>query len=92
LAELSGESSEQLIKRLAERLGQWGLSLPAILCLEVVRPLSFIASQGLLLCEPLLGFLSRTPQVAEYADLMADRANVDRLVAYLEQAHGEEKG
>jgi hypothetical protein len=92
LGELSGESSEQLIEHIAERLDHWGLSLPAILALEILRPFSFIASQGLLLCEPVLGFLYREPRVAEYADLMADRTNVDRLVSRLEQADGKERG
>lgn len=86
LGELSGERSEQLIEHLAQRLGRWKLTLPAILLLEVMRPLSFLASQGLLVCQPLLGFFYPEPHVAEYAHLMADRANVDRLVARLEQA------
>lgn len=85
MGELSGERSEQLIEQLAERLGHWRLTLPAILFLDVIRPLSFIASQGLLLCQPLLEFLHYGPQVTEYANLMADRTNVDRLVARLEQ-------
>lgn len=85
MGELSRDRSEQLITQLAQRIGRWRLTLPAIMFLEVIRPLSFLASQGLLLCQPLVEFIHRGPQVAEYAGLMADRANVDRLVTLLER-------
>ena len=85
------EQSEQLLDRLAQQIDHWGLTLPALLFLQVTRPLSFIASQGLLLCQPALSFFYDTPRIAEYADLLADRANVDRLVARLE-GDGRENG
>lgn len=91
-------ASEEMIEHLARQIGRWRLESPAILFLEVTKPLSFIASQGLLLCEPLLGFFYKESQVSEYADLLADRANVERLIARLERDmlvrgnSGEEKG
>lgn len=75
----------QLIEQWARQIQRWRLVQPALLFLEVTKPLSFIASQGLLLCEPLLSPLYREPRVSEYANLMADRANVERLIALLEQ-------
>jgi hypothetical protein len=98
VGELIGEQSEQLIEHLVRKIGRWKLTLPALLVLEVSRPLSFIASQGLLLCQPLLTFFCQEPGVADYADLLAERANVDRLIARLERdrpirgKHGEERG
>ena len=92
------KQSEELLDRLTQHIEGWGLTLPALLLLQVTRPLSFIASQGLLLCQPVLSFFHDTPRIAEYADLLADRANIDRLVARLENDHreygnrGEERG
>ncbi len=77
--------SEQLIERLTEQISRWGLTMPAILLLQVTRPLSFIASQGLLLCQPLLSFMYDAPRIEDYAELLADRASMDRLVARLEE-------
>jgi hypothetical protein len=77
--------SEQLIEHLTEQISRWGLTMPAILLLQVTRPLSFIASQGLLLCQPLLSFVYDAPRVADYAELLADRASIDRLVTRLEE-------
>jgi len=90
--------SEKMIEHLARQIGRWRLESPAILFLEVTKPLSFIASQGLLLCEPLLGFFYKEPRISEYADLLADRSSVERLISCLERdmlvrgCHGEEKG
>jgi hypothetical protein len=78
------EQNQQLLDKLAQQIDRWGLTLPALLFLQVTRPLSFIASQGLLLCQPVLSFFYDTPRIADYADLLADRANIDRLVARLE--------
>jgi hypothetical protein len=92
------ESSEQLIEQLTRQIGSWKLTLPALLLLEVTRPFSFIASQGLLLCQPLLSYVIPEPRIADYAELLADRASVDRLVACLENQStghgqgGEERG
>ena len=79
------EQSEQLLERLSRQICRWRLALPAIVLLQVTRPLSFIASQTLLLCQPLISAFYEAPQITGYADLLADRANLDRLVARLEE-------
>jgi hypothetical protein len=73
-----------LVEQLARQLNGWGMVQPALFALEVFRPLSFLASQGLLLCEPVLGAFYGE-QVFEYANLLADGTSVDCVVARLEQ-------
>ena len=85
MADSDQVQSEQLIEHLTEQISRWRLTMPAILLLQVTRPLSFIASQGLLLCQPLLSFVYDAPRVADYAELLADRASMDRLVRRLEE-------
>lgn len=98
MGESGKEQSEQLLDHLTQHIERWRLTLPALLFLQATRPLSFIASQGLLLCQPVLSFFYGTPRIGEYADLLADRANIDRLVARLETDSrefsncGEERG
>ena len=79
------EASEQLIEHLTRQISRRQLNLPAILFLEVARPFTFIASQGLLVCQPLLSFFFQGPRITDYAGLLADRANIDRLIARLER-------
>jgi hypothetical protein len=82
--ESEGRSRGQLIETLARRIDSWNLALPAIAVLEVIKPISYIAGQGLLLCEPVLSYFYSEPQVDDYASLLADRSNLDDLIARLE--------
>lgn len=84
MKESEGRSSEQLIETLVRRIDDWNLALPAIVVLEVIKPVSFIASQGLLLCEPVLSVFYPEQGVGDYASLLADRSNLDHLIARLE--------
>ncbi|MFN2291182.1 MAG: hypothetical protein ACK2UC_08340 [Anaerolineae bacterium] len=91
------ELGEKQVDDLYCRIRRWKLTLPALLFLEIARPFSFLASQGLLLCQPLLSFLVDGSSIARYAELLADRENLDRLVDRLEDGEpawglGEEKG
>lgn len=78
---------EKQMDDLYYRLRRWKLGLPALLFLEVGRPFSFLASQGLLLCQPLLSYLVDESSIARYAELLADRENLDCLMARLRD-HG----
>lgn len=79
------EQSEQLLEQLSQQIDRWGLTLPAIVLLQVTRPLSFVASQAVLLCQPLISAFYDAPKIADYAELLADRANLDWLIARLEE-------
>ena len=85
MADSDQAQSEQLIEHLTELISRWRLTVPAILLLQATRPLAFIASQGLLLCQPLLSFVYDAPRIEGYAELLADRASIDRLVSRLEE-------
>jgi hypothetical protein len=76
---------EQTVEKLVHQIGRWHLALPSLLFLEVARPFSFIASQGLLLCQPLLSFLEIGPQVGETVEFLAERSSMELLIARLEQ-------
>jgi hypothetical protein len=89
--DITQERRGRLIDRLAERITRRGLAVPAILLLDLFKPFSFIASQALLLCQPLSGWMNVEQQVADYAGLLADRSNVDYLVARLEQGTNREE-
>jgi hypothetical protein len=97
------EQSEQLLDRLTQHIDRWGMTLPELMFMPANKPRSLISSQRLLLChlllcQPVLSFFYDTPRIADYADLLADRANIDRLVARLENNgseygnRGEERG
>ena len=70
----------ELIEKVAQRVERWGLVTPAVLFLELGRPLSFVGSQILLLAQPICGSAA-----GQYADLFEDPRSVDQLLARLER-------
>jgi hypothetical protein len=84
MAKSGEERSEQLIEQWAQQISRWRLALPAILLLELAKPFSFVASQGLLLCQPLLGFFYDEAKITGYADFLADRSKLEHLSTRLE--------
>ncbi len=80
---LSVRRREELIEGLIRRVNEWGMVAPAILFLEAHKPLSFLASQFLLLSQPTLEpFLGGV--VREYALLLEDRETVEKILSRLE--------
>lgn len=79
------ERNEELVEQLANQINRLRLTVPSLVLLEVVKPFSFFASQGLLLCQPFLSILGIEQKVSDYADLLAERSSIDHLVIRLEQ-------
>jgi len=87
---LSADRQEQLINDLAGRVSNWGLATPAIALLEAHKPLSFLASQALLVFEPLLTLWLGDVPLGDYASLLEDRSSVERVICRLEELQGTE--
>jgi hypothetical protein len=77
------ESDEELLQRLALVITQKDLVTPAIMLLEMLKPLGFVCGQAWLLIDPLL-----SPWTGDagrrYGPLLEDRRNLERLLKALE--------
>ena len=71
---------DRLIETVAAKVIGKRLETPAIFFLEMNRPLTFIAGQAALVASPLLGALVPPQDIEDFARLMEDRSNVDRLI------------
>ena len=82
--ELTPGDEEKLIGNIAKTVVEYGLEAPAILFLEVTRPLSFIASQ---LAIVVLGPLQWLFQLEgpKYTGLFMKRENVGRIIERIEE-------
>jgi hypothetical protein len=87
---LSAERGEERIEQLAQWLNRWRLGIPAIALLEAHKPLSFVASQTLLAAQPLVTMLFGRVPIGEYAALLEDADNLERVIHRLEalEEHG----
>jgi hypothetical protein len=73
-----------LLDRLALRVVEMRLEVPAILALEGGRPLSLVAGQTMLFFEPLIQSLFRFDDTRRYAALVERREALDYLLTAIE--------
>ena len=90
-AELSGEQRDGLIEKFAQRVVRYQLATPALLFLEMHRPVAFLVGQSLLLGSGFLAPLFGPQNVQQMAKLLEKRENIARLLERIE-ALEEEKG
>ena len=77
---MADEERDALLEKLANIIIKRKLEAPAVLFLESHRPLSFIGSQAGIAFSPFLVPFLGYDNVKDYARLMQDRTNIDRLI------------
>jgi len=83
--ELAPEEQE-LMRRIAQKVVDRGMTVPAILFLESVKPLNYIGSQVMVFMEPFMQAILRS--VNDYnlfQRMMEKRDNVERLLQKIEE-------
>lgn len=75
---------QQLIDRVASRIAQMGFIAPAILFLEMNKPLAFLGAQALLVAQPLLDMGISRADMNDLANILEDRTGIDELIDRLE--------
>ena len=84
-APIYAEERDKVIERVAEGVVRRSMETPAILFLEMHRPLSFIASQSLVATSPFVAPFIGIENVQIAAQLLSDRENVERLISRIEE-------
>src|SRR5215212_7687472 len=90
-AALSPEERDRLLNRVAREVTSRHLATPVILLLELHRPLTYLASQALVLFTPLLGPAFGLENLQRLTRLLADGENLDRLIDRIEALAGEHR-
>ena len=81
---MDAQRRQQLIDRVACRIAKMGLITPAILFLEMNKPLAFIGAQTLLVAQPFLDVGLSRADVSDLASILEDRTGIDELINQLE--------
>lgn len=82
--ELTTEEEEKLIDNIAKIVVEKGLEAPAVMFLEVTKPLSFVASQLAILALGPLQWLFEL-EGPKYTGLFMKRENVGKLIERIEE-------
>ena len=74
-----------IVTRIARKIVDRGMTVPAVLALEMMKPLSFIGSQAMVFFGPILTAFVRAETYYEMTELLEDYHNVEFLVNELER-------
>jgi hypothetical protein len=88
-AELTEEERDRILERAAREVVRRRMQMPAVLALELHRPLSFLGSQALIVFTPLLAPAFGLDNLQKLSLLLEDRANLDRLIDRIEELSAE---
>ncbi len=88
-ATLSAEDDAFLLE-LAEGIRNRGLEAPALLWLDSLRPLSFLGSQAMQFVNPMVQMLVPAERFGRLAEILEERAHLERLLLHIEALAGEE--
>ena len=89
MPEQPSDEDRRIIEKTARRLVEMRLAAPALFMLESMRPLSFVASQGLLFLQPIVESFLTVPEYQSFQRMLEKRENIDRLVEHIEQYEDE---
>ena len=78
-----------LLERVAGRVVELRLEVPAVLTLESVRPLSFVAGQAMIFFQPLVQALLRFGEYRRFAALVERRDALEALTSLIERRADE---
>jgi hypothetical protein len=79
-------AQEVVVDRLCAEVVRRGLTGPALLMLEMHRPLNYAAAQVLNFFQPLVGIVADTGGYVEFARFLEQRGSIDYLCVRLEAA------
>jgi hypothetical protein len=86
------EDQRRVVDRLCERIVHRRLTHPALLYLEVARPLNYIGAQAMHFFQPIVSAIFDVEDYERFAKFLENRGAVDYLIAQLEHFEEEYEG
>jgi len=83
---------DEILDRIAAKVVEWKMSVPAVLFLESMKPLNYIGSQVLVFFSPIANSLFTVKDYDEFVALMEERGNVERLLNRIEDKEAARDG
>jgi len=91
LVDLSGEEDfSELSAKLAYEIVVRQLTVPAIIFLESIKPLSFLGNQLLIFANPVVSLVVSSGNYYKFVRMIEDRENVEKLIIAIEEENARE--
>jgi len=79
------EECDDLARRIAHKIVERDLTVPAIIFLESIKPVSFLGSQMLVFANPVISLLVQSGDYYRFVRMIEDRDNVEKLTVAIEE-------
>ncbi|MDM7993217.1 MAG: hypothetical protein QUS11_07885 [Candidatus Fermentibacter sp.] len=86
----AGEDFGELSARIARRVVERQLTVPAVVLLESVKPLSFLGNQMLIFLDPMVSLVVDSKDYQKFVRMLEDRDNVEKLICAIEDENARE--
>lgn len=83
------EEEEAVMTRMAKKVVEWKMTVPAIMFLETVKPLNYIGAQAMVFFEPFIQTIFNFRDYDTFRQMMERRENVERLLQRIEALDAE---
>lgn len=81
----------EFIDKLAEAVHRRGMSVPAVMALEMAKPLSFLGYSSLVVFAPVLEMIIDPVRMEKLQAVSGDRDKIERLIVAIETLEKSEK-
>jgi hypothetical protein len=88
-ADLDPAARDALIDSIVKHVNRFGMHVPAVLALESMKPLSYLAGQALILGSGFLAPIFGPQHVQRFSKLLQSRDDVERLIKRIEESAGK---
>jgi hypothetical protein len=79
------EDYELLAKKIARKIVERDLTVPAVMFFESIKPLSFIGSQMLVFANPVVSLIVQSGDYYRFVRMIEDRDNIEKLTVAIEE-------
>lgn len=83
------QAEDEILRKLAAKVVEWKMTVPAILFLESVKPLNYIGAQAMVFFEPFVQTLFNLKDYDTFRIMMEKRENVELLLLKIEEFDAE---
>lgn len=79
------EKRDELLNKVVDLVARYELFAPAAFFVSMSKPLAFVGSQLMFFFAPIAGTFVNEDTIEEYAHLLSDRSNIERLLDMMEE-------
>ena len=91
LIDLEGtEDYSDLMEKIAKSIVQRQLTVPAIIFLESIKPLSFLGNQMLIFANPVISLVVQSGNYYKFIRMIENRENIEKLTIMIEEENAHD--